>query len=510
MEIILLFIRLILFGVFAVAGVAKLFDLKGSEKAVKDFGIPDDLVKPIATVLPIVEIAIAVMLLPLPISWFGSIAALFLLLLFIGGMVYQMAQGKAPDCHCFGQIHSEPVSKKSIVRNAVFALFALVLALSGPSSQGLSLVNDSTSAFEVIFGVGMMALLGAAVYYLKNILKQQVDLSRKIEILGFVAGGDAKVERNEAGDPNDGLPIGSPLPDFSAPDINGRILTFDHLLAKRKPLLFFFVSPTCSPCEALMPEIEEWEADLKDKLEFVFVSSGTQDENRVKFGGDPSRTILIEKGREFADAVYAKWTPTALYVNADGNVASHPAAGDSEIRRLVGKIETADLMDEHVFFVGVNSNGKPKIGKSVPEFAASDLTGREISEADFQGKKTVAAFISLTCSHCVTLINQIREWEKSKSADDPEFILFSEGEAAEHQQLGLKSPIIIEKDYETAKKLGMYGVPSGVVVDETGTIVSEAAVGPSNIWALIGRKVDAPKSDDQERAHTNGNGHAHG
>src|SRR4029079_6083212 len=100
MDVILLLIRLFLFGVFALAGVTKLLDPTGSEKAVKDFGVPEDLAKPVTYALPIAEIAIGFLFLFLGTSWLAATGGLLLLLVFIGGMVYQMAKGNAPDCHC--------------------------------------------------------------------------------------------------------------------------------------------------------------------------------------------------------------------------------------------------------------------------------------------------------------------------------------------------------------------------------------------------------------------------
>ena len=103
MEIVLLLVRILLAGIFALAGVAKFIDLKGSEKAFQDFGVSKSLALPGAVALSVAEIGIAVLLLFVETSWFGAIAALGLLLLFIGQMIYQLARGNAPDCHCFGQ-----------------------------------------------------------------------------------------------------------------------------------------------------------------------------------------------------------------------------------------------------------------------------------------------------------------------------------------------------------------------------------------------------------------------
>ena len=42
MDIVLLILRLILFGVLAVAGISKLLDPDGAKKAMRDFGTPEE------------------------------------------------------------------------------------------------------------------------------------------------------------------------------------------------------------------------------------------------------------------------------------------------------------------------------------------------------------------------------------------------------------------------------------------------------------------------------------
>ena len=113
MEMILLLLRILLAGIFALAGIAKFLDLKGSEKAFVEFGVPRAIALPSSIALATFEIAIAGLFLVTTTSWFGSVGASFLLILFISQMIYQMAKGNAPNCHCFGQIHSEPVGKVS-------------------------------------------------------------------------------------------------------------------------------------------------------------------------------------------------------------------------------------------------------------------------------------------------------------------------------------------------------------------------------------------------------------
>src|SRR5215213_6421682 len=334
MEVLLLLIRIFLGGVFALAGVGKLMDLQGSEKAVKEFGVPEGLAKSSAIALPIVELLIAVLLLPVSTAWLGAIGAFLLLAVFIGGMIWQMAQGNAPDCHCFGAIHSEPVSKKSLIRNIIFAVLAFFLVARGADNQGLSFTElTSEMAIQLFLGLATIGLLGAVVYYLKKISEQQTQIMRRIEILELVSHeGGREVEREDAGDPHDSLPIGAIAPDFELPDLSGRIVAFEHLLAKVKPLLFFFVSPTCGPCQALLPEIEEWQNELRDKVEFVFISSGKPEANAEKFGGSNFKQILLQEDKEVSALFHAKWTPTAVFINSDGMIASHLSVGDDGIR----------------------------------------------------------------------------------------------------------------------------------------------------------------------------------
>ncbi|HEY0461622.1 MAG TPA: MauE/DoxX family redox-associated membrane protein [Pyrinomonadaceae bacterium] len=487
MEVFLLLVRIFLAGVFALAGVGKLMDLPGSEKAVKEFGVPVDFAKPFAIALPIAELLIAALLLPVSTAWLGAIGAVLLLAVFIGGMIWQMAKGNAPDCHCFGAIHSEPVSKKSLIRNIVFAILAFFLVARGADNQGLSF-SDLTSemAIQLFLGLATIGLLGAVVFYLKKISEQQTQIMRRIEILELVSHEDGReVSRDEAGDPHDSLPIGSIAPNFELPDVTGKIVAFQNLLARAKPLLFLFVSPTCNPCQALLPEIEEWQAELKDKVEFVFISSGNAQANSEKFGGSAFKQILLQEDKEVSALFNARWTPTAVFINANGIIASHLSVGDEGIRELVKKIKAENLESETLF---IGNGTKLKIGEDVPEFSMKDLDGREVSPDYFRGKRTLVTFWSTTCPHCENMAEELKVWEKQKGADEPNLIVFSDGDPDAHKQIGLDSPIILDEGYKTSEKLGMAGTPSAVLINENGKIISETAIGAANIWALIGKR----------------------
>lgn len=493
MDDFLLLIRLVLAAVFGLAGVAKLIDLDGSEKAVKGFGVPENLAKPFSVLLPATEILIVLLLLPAATAWFGAIFGFFLLLIFIGAMLFQMAQGNAPDCHCFGQIYSEPVGKKTLIRNAVIALLAFILVFAGRENQGAGIFDSANHYREgnfmtFIFGLATVALLAAAVYFLKTISEQQTQIIRRIEILELVShdGGGREIERENLTNPTDGLLVGSPAPDFELPDINGRKVSFENLLARAKPILFVFVSPTCNPCAALLPEIEAWQNDLKDRVNFVFISSGNAEENLKKFAGGNLESILLQREKEISALFGAQWTPTALFVNSDGTIGSYLAAGDRAIRELVDKIKAANVGGDSIFI----SNGKDAalLGAALPEFAQKDVNDKNLASKDLLGRKTLITFWNTTCPHCHNMLEDLREWDKSKSADEPNLLVLSEGETEKNRSMNLQSPVILDTNRNISKQLGMKGTPSAVLVDENGRIASETAIGAAQIWTLLGKK----------------------
>lgn len=489
MEILLVLVRIFLFGVFALAGIGKLLDPEGSRKSMKAFAVPEGLVKPVVAILPFIEIAIAFAMLFVTVSWFGAIAAFVLLLCFIAGMLYQIYRGNAPDCHCFGQIHSEPVGMASVLRNVGFGVAALFLMATGPEMQGIPLGESGPQIMQSVLLLSLLIGIIVLISLSSALSTGQLKLLRRIELLELLGSGDtASVERQEAGNPIDGLPIGAPFPDFDIENAIGKSVTLGGLLSDGKPILFLFVGPSCRPCRSLVPEIAQWAGELKGRMKIVLVSTGTAAENLEKFAASDAAEILLQQSRDLALSVSAKWTPTAVVVLANGKVGSHPAVGDNTLRSLIDRIRKADLKNEFVYFT--NSNGREvplKIGQNVPEFSIKGIDGSLVESSQMTGRKTLAVFMSTGCGHCHELLGDIRKWENADTLGDLDVVIFSDGTVDEHKELGMRAPIVLEKGYKTAAALGMRGTPSAVLIDERGVIASEAAIGPPNIKALIGR-----------------------
>ena len=248
-------------------------------------------------------------------------------------------------------------------------------------------------AIQLILGLATVALLGAVVYFLKKISEQQSQIMRRIELLEVLSHESGReIEREDVSLPHEGLPIGAPAPDFTAQDLTGKIVSFDNLLVKNKPMILFFFSPSCMSCQALLPEIEIWQNDFAEKINFVFISKGNEKENAEKFAATKFRQILLQKDNEIAEAFKAVWTPTAVLINSDGSIASHLAVGDTAIRSLIENVKLLENEPEN-FFV---TNGTPtQIGETVPEFAIESLAGNFIDGERFYRQKNASDLLEL-------------------------------------------------------------------------------------------------------------------
>ncbi len=189
---------------------------------------------------------------------------------FLAGIGVNLARGNAPDCHCFGQLHSEPVSWKVFARNAALAVVAMLIVAQGNLQQGLSAfawLSDLKvgELVTLMMGVVAIGLLVSMLVYLRRVLTQQSSVLEKLDAMKKVIDEDyaepVPIEREDALPPVEGLPVGALAPGFLLTAFGGGQVSLDDLLAHGKAVLLLFVSPTCSPCKTLLPMVKVWERD---------------------------------------------------------------------------------------------------------------------------------------------------------------------------------------------------------------------------------------------------------
>ena len=297
-------LQLLLAGVFLTAGIGKLLDLAGSRQAMRDFGVPDRAATIAGTLLPVVELAIGVALIFAPSARWGALAALALLLTFIAGIARAMARGEEPDCHCFGQIHSAPAGPLTLARNAALAGCAAVIVVYGSGPAVDAWVNARSTSELVAAGAAICAV--AAVAYALSLRAEIARLKRNLDIAQTGAAAASP-----------GLPVGADAPAFALRDLQGETVSLTALRERGQPVLLLFMSPSCGPCAAFLPTIQQWQQSLSARLTLAIITTGTAEQNAV-FTEHGLEHVLLQDEREVADLYGAQSHPVRRLRDAWG------------------------------------------------------------------------------------------------------------------------------------------------------------------------------------------------
>ena len=320
MDAVELTVRCVLALVFLVAAFGKFFDLAGARQALQEFGVPQRAIRPAGVALPVTELAVGVALLIAPAARWAAAAALLLLMIFTAGVARAMSNGRAPNCHCFGQIHSEPAGRSTLIRNGVFAAAAVfvLVAGSGPTLDGALGSLDATQAALVATSI-LAAALALAVGQLWSDKRR---LGREL----------AQAIATKA---PPGLARGTPAPDFALTAVRGAKGSFGELMEDARPAVLVFVSTDCGPCLQMLGALARWQQSLAGSLTLAAIFSGEAVEvERLSLEHD-LRTVLAQAADETFLAYALRATPSAVLVDPDGVIAGAPAEGVPAIEALI-------------------------------------------------------------------------------------------------------------------------------------------------------------------------------
>ena len=324
--------RLVLAPVFAVAGMAKLADTDKTREMLAGFGVGRGALIFMALALPLVELVVAAALIAPTAAFVGGLAASALLAFFTGVILFNLSQGRHPNCNCFGQIESAPIGALTLVRNGVLTGMALVVVAAGPAAA-------ATWRLDELFGVTPLAALvgaGAVVGLLLLLLIAAAQLTI-LHRLGRQQMGTASAMTSLAS-PKDsrGLPEGSLAPSFGMSDTHGDFITLEQLLAPGHPVILYFTKPDCPPCAAMADEVDRWQRNHAGLLEIVRISDGV---------AAVEHYALLQARGEVAQAYNCWGTPCAVLVTPDGHIGSMTAQGAAAIRALVKRAAAGAFND---------------------------------------------------------------------------------------------------------------------------------------------------------------------
>ena len=464
MLVLLLVVRVLLATVFVVAGLGKLADPKGSRESMDDFGVPHSLGPLLAFLLPLAELASAIALIPVASAWWGAAGVLALLVLFMAAIGVNLARGRRPNCHCFGQLHSAPVGWKTLVRNTVLSALAVLVLWQGPGAS----IGDwlgGLNRLELMVLVLAVACAGLAVFTvwsLLHLLRQNGRLMLRLEAIEAKAGIDPN-----APEPPPGLPVDMPAPGFSLKALDGGEVTLESLVGRGVPVLLVFSEPDCSACEGLLPEIGQWQRKHAERLQTVLISSGPAEASResaLKYGLE---NLLLQTGREVSVAYQVAATPSGVLI-VDGRIASQTAAGTDAIRGLAARTVLPTVVK----------------GDAVPSIRVPDLDGESVDVGALRGRRSLLLFWNPSCGFCQSMLADLKAWEEHGPPDGPRLVVISKGSAEDNRLQGFRSTVLLDQASIGIHVFGIAGTPSGVMLDEEGRVASGIEVGAKAVMAL--------------------------
>jgi len=316
MDSVLIAARLGLAAVFFVAAFAKLADMPGSRAALEGFKVPARLVGAGSLALPAAEITSATLLVIAPTAQFGAALAVLLLLAFVGAIAAALRRGAAPDCHCFGQLHSRPAGAETLARNGVLAAVAVFVLAAGPGPGVDSWLTASSGAVVALAATALLAILLA--YACFTLWRDNRRLTGR-------------------GVPSHQLPTleaGQLVPEFDAIDVSGVSVTSGALLDGGRRSVLVFTSATCGPCVGLLPELARWRQMLTGRLAIHVLAAGDEAANR-RLSEAHGMPVLLDQDGRVARAFGVHATPSAFVIDETGRVASPVAAGAPSIEGLI-------------------------------------------------------------------------------------------------------------------------------------------------------------------------------
>jgi thiol-disulfide isomerase/thioredoxin len=163
-------------------------------------------------------------------------------------------------------------------------------------------------------------------------------------------------------------------------------------------------------------------------------------------------------------------TPSAVLLR-DGKIASAVATGAEAIRALLARATLPPVV---------------KKGETSPELRLPDMSGTAVNLAELRDRRTLILFWNPSCGFCRQLQPALKSWEQNRNEESPELLVISSGSLEEIRQEGFRARVLLDQNFAAGQVFDVEGTPAAVMIDESGRVVSDVAVGGPDVLALAG------------------------
>lgn len=315
---------------FLLAAVAKFRAPAATEASLRAFGVPSVLAGTLKTALPGLEVAVAVALV-LPMTFgLGAVAATLMLTVFSVAIAVQLAQGREPNCSCFGSASNAPISARTLLRNALLIVPSLTV-LTGVTGRLDGLVARYPAAS--LSATLMLLTLGLAGVIIL-LWQQQATLMARVTSLenaagqGLTPGRAALLSRVDLA--------------MNTYSLAGTTQTLaDHLAGARQALLVF-IHPECAPCKELIEDVRRDEATTAGDLRVLYASSGPLEALRSLLSFTSADNVVRLEAHGVAKRFGVASTPAAVLLRPPGEVVGRANGRTAVLELLKAHRSTAE------------------------------------------------------------------------------------------------------------------------------------------------------------------------
>src|SRR5450830_449818 len=324
----LVLVPILVAAVFAASGLLKSADGAETVSFLRRLPLPGWLkTKIFAALIPPGELILAAALLLAGGGWFFAVcvATLAVALCYLAIVLWAWRAPEEIACNCFGSFSRAPVSARTVVRNGVLVMAAVVLVVMGARGYpGLPATAERANSAA----------------------------------RSWVPVLDPPSSLEEARARTEGMRV----PPIELVSREGDIVYLDKL-KKGEDRLVFFIQAGCDACAAVMPLIPIWEAGLRGRIELIAVSRSP----RAEFvtAHPEIAHLTCYGGLSAAEKLSVMVSPSLVLLGHEGVVLAGPIAGPDAIATFMAGLIRAVLAPPdthrrpaHQSYIYATSEGK--------------------------------------------------------------------------------------------------------------------------------------------------------